>query len=119
MQAVKENKSYLEPGTWKIQPLARVGCGESRGGTRQAATERPGQCPPLGWDFQLTVPLRAEFTGQMMESEVKHLLAYVQFGASCVSVLSCPYSRGAWARCVCLPSQIPFQGSQRGSEATF
>ena len=58
-----------------------------------------------------------------MESEVKHLFAYVQFVVSCISVLSWLYIFKE-AQCVCLLSQIPFWGaspawSQRGCRAKF
>ena len=56
--------------------------------------------------------------GQMMESEVKHLLAYMQFGASCIPTLSCLYVslhvhvQGGRARHVCLPSRFHSLGGQ-------
>ena len=49
--------------------------------------ERPGCSSCLRWDFQLTIPRRALFTGQMMGSESKHMFPYIQFGASWISML--------------------------------
>lgn len=45
-------------------------------------------CPLVGWGFQLATLQRAVIIGQVTGFEIKHLLADVQFGASCISLLS-------------------------------
>lgn len=47
--------------------------------------------PPLRWDIQLTIPIRAIFIGEITEFEIKHLSPYMQFEETCISMFSCFY----------------------------